>query len=166
MSPFKETCNSWCHVIKSWDEETVGTPTRQRGISWVWRCLISSGHVSLFIQIHIEILPIRHFCDRVKSLIFCPCSGPYVHMRQFKRGANTPGATAHIWIDLGDKIRKGLKGLYAVIQPCFYWWKQNREKWLKEDTRSLSAEGRNEWQNAAAGLSEKWNNVIVSLAGS
>lgn len=166
MSSFKETCNPLCHVIKIWDEETEGIPTWERGVSCAWRCLVSSGHVSLFIQIHKEIWSIRHFCDSVKSLIFCPCSGSYAHRRQFKRELIPPGVRAHIWIDPGDKIREGLKGLYVFIQPCFYWWKQNGEKWLKEDTRSLSAERRNEWQNAAAGLSENWNNVIVLLARS
>lgn len=156
MSPLKKTFHSQCHINEIWDEETVRISNRKRWLAWVWRCFMSSGHVSLFIgqwkscQLHIS-WQLKKFKFYLLAPVFTE-----------ERGDNTTGVAAPIWIWTLDKIRERLN---VVIQPCFYWWKQNREDWLKEDPFSLSVERRNEWQNDATGLFQKWNNLIVSSGG-
>lgn len=164
MSPLNKTFCSYCHVNEILGEETVRISNCKWWITWVWRCFMSSGPVSLFMarwkscQLHISWQPKKF---NPLPLLWFLCS-----QKTVERGDSTAGVKAHIWIDTVDKIQEGLRGLYVIIQPCFYWRKQNREKWLIEDPFSLSVEGRNEWQNDAAGISQKWNNVIVSLVGS
>lgn len=160
----EQNFRSYCHVNEILGEETVRISNCKWWITWVWRRFMSSGPVSLFIarwkscQLHISWQPKKF---NPLPLLWFLCS-----QKTVERGDSTAGVKAHIWIDTVDKIQEGLRGLYVIIQPCFYWRKQNREKWLIEDPFSLSVEGRNEWQNDAAGLSQKWNNVIVSLVGS